>query len=71
VLGSLVGIVLGIVSSRLLSEAPAIGRYIAVRPTIGLIAATAVAAIALGVLGSFYPAFFATRQSPAAALERA
>jgi putative ABC transport system permease protein len=71
VLGSLAGIVLGIVGSRLLSEAPAIGRYIAVRPTIGLIAATAVAAIALGVLGSFYPAFFATRQSPAAALERA
>lgn len=61
-LGSIVGIVLGIAGSRLLSEIPAIGRYIA---------ATAVAAIALGILGSFYPAFLATRQSPAAALERA
>jgi putative ABC transport system permease protein len=71
VLGSIIGIVLGIAGSRLLSEIPAIGRYIAIEPTVGLIAATAVAAITLGVLGSFYPAFLATRQSPAAALERA
>ena len=70
-LGSLIGIVLGIAGSRLLSEIPAIGRYIAIEPTVGLIAATAVAAITLGILGSFYPAFLATRQSPAAALERA
>jgi putative ABC transport system permease protein len=69
--GSIFGIVLGIAGSRLLSEIPAIGRYIAIEPTVGLIAATAVAAITLGVLGSFYPAFLATRQSPAAALERA
>jgi ABC-type antimicrobial peptide transport system permease subunit len=32
---------------------------------------TAAAAIVLGILGSLYPAFVATRQSPAAALERA
>ena len=70
-LGSAVGIVIGIVGSQLLSSIPAIGRYVAVRPTPGLIAATAVAAIVLGILGSFYPAFVATRQSPAAALERA
>jgi putative ABC transport system permease protein len=70
-LGSMIGIVLGIAGSRLLSEIPAIGRYVAIEPTAGLIAATAVAAIALGSLGSFYPAFLATRQSPAAALERA
>jgi putative ABC transport system permease protein len=70
-LGSAAGIVLGIAGSRLLSAIPAIGRYVAVKPTPGLIAATALAAIVLGILGSFYPAFLATRASPAAALERA
>jgi len=70
-LGSAAGIAIGIAGSHLLSAIPAIGRYIAVRPTPGLIAATALAAIVLGILGSFYPAFVATRQSPAAALERA
>ena len=51
-----------------MSAVPAIGRYIAVRPTPGLIVATAIAAIILGILGSLYPAFVATRQSPAEAL---
>jgi len=69
--GSIVGIVLGIAGSKLLSAIPAIGRYVAVEPTMPLIAATALAAIALGILGSFYPAWVATRASPAAALERA
>jgi putative ABC transport system permease protein len=36
-LGSALGILLGIGGSRLLSAIPAIGRYIAVRPTLGLI----------------------------------
>ena len=70
-LGSAAGIVIGIAGSRLLSAIPAIGRYVAVEPTLPLIAVTALAAIALGILGSFYPAWVATRQSPAAALERA
>jgi putative ABC transport system permease protein len=70
-LGSVAGIVLGIAGSRFLSAIPAIGRYVAVSPTPGLIAMTAAAAIVLGILGSLYPAFVATRQSPAAALERA
>jgi putative ABC transport system permease protein len=69
--GSAAGIVIGVAGSRLLDAIPAIGRYVAVKPTPGLIAATAVAAIVLGILGSFYPAYVATRQSPAAALERA
>jgi putative ABC transport system permease protein len=69
--GSVAGVVLGIAGAHLLSAVPAIGRYVAVKPTIGLIAATALAAVILGILGSFYPAFVATRQSPAAALERA
>ena len=70
-LGSVLGILIGVAGSRLLSAVPAIGRYIAVRPTLGLIAATAVAAIILGILGSLYPAIVATRSSPAEALERA
>jgi putative ABC transport system permease protein len=69
--GSALGIAIGIGGSRLLSAVPAIGRYIAVRPTPGLIALTAIAAIILGILGSLYPAFVATRASPAEALERA
>ncbi len=68
-LGSALGILLGIGGSRLLSAIPAIGRYIAVRPTPGLIVVTAIAAIVLGILGSFYPAYVATRASPAEALE--
>jgi putative ABC transport system permease protein len=69
--GSAIGILIGVLGSMALSAAPAIGRYVAVSPTLGLIAATAVAAIVLGILGSFYPAWVATRASPAAALERA
>ena len=69
--GSLVGIGLGIAGSKFLSAIPAIGRYVAVEPTLPLIVVTALAAIVLGILGSFYPAFVATRASPAEALERA
>jgi putative ABC transport system permease protein len=69
--GSLLGIVLGVAGSKFLSSIPSIGRYVAVEPTIPLIAVTALAAVVLGVLGSFYPAWQATRASPAEALERA
>jgi putative ABC transport system permease protein len=68
--GSAIGALLGVFGSQLLSAVPAIGRYVAIRPTFGLIAATAVAAVALGVIGAFYPAWVATRQDPAAALDR-
>jgi len=69
--GSLAGIVLGIAGSKFLSAIPAVGRYVAVEPTAPLIAVTALAAVLLGIVGSFYPAWVATRQSPANALERA
>jgi len=69
-IGSAAGVLLGIGGAHLLGAIPAIGRYVAVRPTIGLIAATVFAAIALGILGSFYPAWRAARQSPAVALGR-
>jgi putative ABC transport system permease protein len=69
--GSVVGVALGVVGSQLLSAMPAIGRYITIQPTLGLMVATALAAVALGVVGALYPAWMATRQDPAAALERA
>ena len=69
-IGSVAGAIIGVAGSHLLSAIPAIGRYVAVRPTPGLIATSALAAIALGILGSLYPAWLATRQSPATALER-
>jgi putative ABC transport system permease protein len=70
-IGSAAGVVVGVVGSHLLSAIPAIGRFVTVSPTVPLVATTALAAIALGVLGSFYPAWLATRQSPATALGRA
>ena len=70
-IGSAAGTVIGVAGSYLLNAIPAIGRFVAVRPTPGLVAATALAAIALGILGSFYPAWLAARQSPAIALGRA
>jgi putative ABC transport system permease protein len=69
-IGSAVGAVLGVIGSQLLSAMPAIGRYITIQPTAGLIAATVLAAIGLGMLGALYPAWIATRQEPAVALER-
>jgi putative ABC transport system permease protein len=70
-IGSAVGVVIGVVGSHLLNAIPAVGRFVSVRPTPTLVLATALAAIALGILGSFYPAWLATRQSPAVALGRA
>jgi putative ABC transport system permease protein len=70
-MGSVAGVAVGVAGSRLLSAIPAIGRFVTVSPTVPLVATTALAAMALGVLGSFYPAWLATRQSPAAALGRA
>lgn len=71
VIGSCLGIIFGIAGSRILSAIPAIGRYVAVEPTVPLVAATALAATALGILGSFYPAWVATKQSPSLALSHA
>lgn len=70
-IGSVAGVVMGVVGSHLLNTIPAIRHFVAVRPTPCLVVATALAAIALGILGSFYPAWLATRQSPAIALGRA
>jgi putative ABC transport system permease protein len=68
--GSLAGIILGILGAELLSSIPAIGRYVAVRPTVSLVLMTAAAAVGLGILGACYPAARAARQDPAIALGR-
>jgi putative ABC transport system permease protein len=68
--GSAAGIVIGVGGAHLLSAIPAIGRYVAIQPTIGLVLATVFSAIGLGIFGSLYPAWRAARQSPAAALAR-
>jgi putative ABC transport system permease protein len=70
-IGSVAGVVIGVLGCHLLNAIPAVGHFVAVRPTLGLVIATAAAAVALGILGSFYPAWLATRQSPAIALARA
>ncbi len=70
-IGSIAGVVIGVLGCQLLNVIPAIGHFVAVRPTLGLVIATAAAAVVLGILGSFYPAWLATRQSPAVALGRA
>jgi putative ABC transport system permease protein len=68
--GSAAGVVIGMGGAHLLSAIPAIGRYVAVSPTMGLVLATVVAAIGLGIVGASYPAWRAARQSPAVALGR-
>jgi putative ABC transport system permease protein len=52
-IGSAVGVVVGVLGSHLLSSIPAIGRFVTVSPTVPLITATALAAIALSCLGRF------------------
>ncbi len=71
IVGSILGVLIAIGGAKILNTIPAIGQYIAVKLTPGLVIATVIAAVGLGILGSLYPAWLATRQSPAAALDRA
>jgi putative ABC transport system permease protein len=68
--GGAVGALFGMVGSHLLAGISAIGRYLTISPSLGLIATSAIAAVLLGIIGSLYPAWLATRQDPAAALDR-
>jgi len=70
-IGCAFGIVLGFLASLLFGAVPTIGRYISFTPTLALIVPTVVAALALCVAGSLYPAWRATRLTPAQALQRA
>jgi putative ABC transport system permease protein len=69
-IGGAVGALFGMVGSHLLSGISAIGRYLTISPSVGLIATSAIAAVLLGIFGSLYPAWLSTRQDPATALDR-
>lgn len=69
-IGGAVGALFGMAGSHLLSSISAIGRYLTISPSFGLIATSAIAAVLLGIIGSLYPAWLATRQDPATALDR-
>jgi putative ABC transport system permease protein len=70
VIGCAIGIVLGYLTSFFFAAIPQIGSIIAFKPSIGLIAPTVIAALILCAIGSLYPAWRATRMTPAEALQR-
>lgn len=70
-LGCALGVALGFLASLLFAAIPTIGRYISFTPSVALIVPTVLAALALCALGSLYPAWRATRLTPAQALQRA
>ena len=69
-IGGVVGALFGMAGSHMLSSISTIGRYLTISPSFGLISASAIAAVLLGIIGSLYPAWLATRQDPATALDR-
>jgi putative ABC transport system permease protein len=71
VLGCAFGVVLGYMAAFLFPLIPTVGDYISFKPTLGLIIPTLLAALALCTIGSLYPAWRATRMTPAEALQRA
>jgi putative ABC transport system permease protein len=70
VIGCAIGIALGYLTSFFFAAIPQIGSIIAFKPSIGLIAPTVIAALILCAIGSLYPAWRATRMTPAEALQR-
>jgi putative ABC transport system permease protein len=71
VLGCLLGVALGFLIALLFPMIPRIGDYIEFKPTLALIVPVVGAAFALCAAGSLYPAWRATRMTPAEALQRA
>jgi ABC-type antimicrobial peptide transport system permease subunit len=71
VFGCAIGVLLGFLASFLFAAIPVIGDYLSFKPTIGLIVPTIAATMALCFAGSLYPAWRATRLTPAQALQRA
>jgi putative ABC transport system permease protein len=69
--GCVLGVGLGCLASLLLAAIPTVGRYLSFTPTAALVVPTVVAAVALCAAGSLYPAWRATRLTPAQALQRA
>jgi len=69
--GCVFGVALGFLIALLFPLIPRIGDYIHFRPTLALIVPVIGAAFALCTAGSLYPAWRATRMTPAEALQRA
>jgi putative ABC transport system permease protein len=70
-LGCVVGIGVGYLAGMLFPLVPTVGDYIDFKPTLALVVPTLLAALVLCALGSLYPAWRATRMTPAEALQRA
>jgi putative ABC transport system permease protein len=68
--GCVIGVLLGYLASLLFPLMPTIGDYVELKPSLGLIAPTIIAAFALCAVGSLYPAWRAVRLPPAEALQR-
>jgi putative ABC transport system permease protein len=69
VAGGVVGIAVGLVALRALVASPHVSGLIEPAVTLGLLGEVAIATVAVGGLGSLYPAWRATRLSPVAALK--
>jgi putative ABC transport system permease protein len=70
-LGSVLGVAMGYSAAFLFPLIPTIGDYISFKPTLVLIVPVLLATLVLCTLGSLYPAWRATRMTPAQALQRA
>src|SRR6185436_17931224 len=66
--GSVIGILLGFAASLSFTSIPQIGNYLSFAPSVEMILPTVLAAISMCVLGSLYPAWRATRLTPAEAI---
>jgi putative ABC transport system permease protein len=71
VLGSVIGVPLGLAACSLFDFLPVIGAYLTFAPSLGIIAPSVAGALLLSVLGSLYPAWCAVSLTPAEALRRA
>jgi putative ABC transport system permease protein len=71
VVGCVFGVALGFLIALLFPLIPSIGDFIHFRPSLALIVPFVSAAFALCTAGSLYPAWRATRMTPAQALQRA
>jgi putative ABC transport system permease protein len=70
VVGCVLGVALGFLTALFFPMIPRIGDYIHFKPTLALIIPVVGAAFALCTAGSLYPAWRATRMTPAEALQR-
>jgi putative ABC transport system permease protein len=69
-IGCILGVLLSFLAAIAFPHIPAIGNLISFKPSIRLIAPVLVAAFALCMLGSLFPAWRAIRMVPADALRR-